>query len=92
MPPRVVPRKMDREEILEVLENRISMVWKFQMDKEAFGMSSSTVKDFIKTCIHYKECEPDMPEAKITACKCPSEREGKCKAKHKVEENYCNWG
>eukprot|EP00957_Ditylum_brightwellii_P084914 6456801-Ditylum_brightwellii.AAC.1 len=34
MPPGVVPRKLDLEKILKVLENRILTLWKFQMDKE----------------------------------------------------------
>eukprot|EP00957_Ditylum_brightwellii_P022560 1701975-Ditylum_brightwellii.AAC.1 len=32
-PPRVVSRKMDREKILEVQENGVPTMWKFQMDK-----------------------------------------------------------
>eukprot|EP00957_Ditylum_brightwellii_P181706 13842228-Ditylum_brightwellii.AAC.1 len=39
-----------------------------------------------------KACEPSMHETKVAAFKYPSEKEGKLKAKHKVEENYHNWG
>eukprot|EP00957_Ditylum_brightwellii_P087453 6657081-Ditylum_brightwellii.AAC.1 len=45
-------RKMDQEKIQEVLENRLSTLWKFQMDKKGFNASSSTIKEFTKTCIH----------------------------------------
>eukprot|EP00957_Ditylum_brightwellii_P014942 1126262-Ditylum_brightwellii.AAC.1 len=38
-PPRVELRKMDWEEILEVLENGFPMLWKFQMDKEPYKQS-----------------------------------------------------
>eukprot|EP00957_Ditylum_brightwellii_P090997 6928726-Ditylum_brightwellii.AAC.2 len=37
-------RKLEMEEILEVLENRIPTSWKFQMDKEGFNVSSSALK------------------------------------------------
>eukprot|EP00957_Ditylum_brightwellii_P209065 15360140-Ditylum_brightwellii.AAC.1 len=42
-------------------------------------------------CMCYEEYEPAMPVMLVTACKHPSEREGKNKVKHKVEESYHNW-
>eukprot|EP00957_Ditylum_brightwellii_P158147 12037455-Ditylum_brightwellii.AAC.1 len=45
-PTGVKARKMDQDEILEVLENRIPTLWKFQMGNEGFDTSSSTVKEF----------------------------------------------
>eukprot|EP00957_Ditylum_brightwellii_P023735 1790726-Ditylum_brightwellii.AAC.1 len=51
-------RKLEMEEILEVLENGIPTSWKFQMDKECFEASSSTLKEFMETCVHYKEYRP----------------------------------
>eukprot|EP00957_Ditylum_brightwellii_P154017 11722575-Ditylum_brightwellii.AAC.1 len=54
----VKARKLEREELLEVLENGIPTLWNFQMDKKGFDTSSSTLKDFTKICVHYKECEP----------------------------------
>eukprot|EP00957_Ditylum_brightwellii_P112590 8582656-Ditylum_brightwellii.AAC.1 len=83
---------MDWEEILEVLENGIPTLWKFQMNKEGFDASSSTIKGLIKTCMCYKECEPAIPEMLVVACKSLLEREGKHKAKCKVEESYHSCG
>eukprot|EP00957_Ditylum_brightwellii_P164606 12532911-Ditylum_brightwellii.AAC.1 len=48
---RVEAKKMDQEEILEVLENGIPTSWKFQIDKKGFNASSSTVKEFTKMCV-----------------------------------------
>eukprot|EP00957_Ditylum_brightwellii_P185293 14109206-Ditylum_brightwellii.AAC.1 len=63
------------------------------MDKEGFNASSSTIKEFTKTCVCYKECEPKMQEKQSAAHRRHSEREGKCKAKCKVDEKgYCKWG
>eukprot|EP00957_Ditylum_brightwellii_P054343 4117804-Ditylum_brightwellii.AAC.1 len=70
---------MDQEEMLEVLENRILTLWKFQMDEEGFNASSSIIKEFTEMCIHYKECKPVMPEKLSTAHRNHSEREGKYK-------------
>eukprot|EP00957_Ditylum_brightwellii_P126900 9673443-Ditylum_brightwellii.AAC.1 len=92
MSPRVVPRKLDSEKLLEVLENRIPTLWKFQMDKEGFDASSSTIKEFTEMCVQYKECESAMQEKLAITHKSPLEMEGKCKAKYKVEDGYCNWG
>ena len=39
-------RKLGTKEILEVLENGIPTSWKFQMDKEGFNVSSSTLKQY----------------------------------------------
>eukprot|EP00957_Ditylum_brightwellii_P167351 12740125-Ditylum_brightwellii.AAC.1 len=39
-PTGIVAKKLEEEEILEVLENRIPTSWKFQMDKESFNASS----------------------------------------------------
>eukprot|EP00957_Ditylum_brightwellii_P048410 3674271-Ditylum_brightwellii.AAC.1 len=59
------------------------------MDKEVFDTNSSTLKEFIKTCVCYKECKLKMAERKSTAHKSHSEREGKYKAKCKADEkNY----
>eukprot|EP00957_Ditylum_brightwellii_P166206 12652917-Ditylum_brightwellii.AAC.3 len=92
MPPKVAPKKLDPEELLEVLKKIIPTLWKFQMDKEGVNASSSTVKEFTKMCVWYKEREPAMLEKLALTCKSPLEREGKPKAKHKAEEGYCNWG
>eukprot|EP00957_Ditylum_brightwellii_P097203 7403160-Ditylum_brightwellii.AAC.1 len=89
----VEAKKMDLEEILEVLEHGIPTLWNFQMDKEGFNESSSTIKEFTKTCVCYEECKPKIPEKQSAACMSHSEREGKCKAKHKADEkNYRKWG
>eukprot|EP00957_Ditylum_brightwellii_P028344 2140578-Ditylum_brightwellii.AAC.1 len=37
MPTRVVAKKLENEEILEVYDNRILTSWNFQMDKEGFN-------------------------------------------------------
>eukprot|EP00957_Ditylum_brightwellii_P099886 7611475-Ditylum_brightwellii.AAC.1 len=71
---------MDQEEILEVLENGIPILWKFQMDKEG-----------LMSCVRYKECELATSEMLVAACKHPLERERKGKTKCMVEENYNNW-
>jgi hypothetical protein len=39
----IVTKKLEDEEILEVLENKIPTSWKFQMDKEGFNASSRTI-------------------------------------------------
>eukprot|EP00957_Ditylum_brightwellii_P131205 10007188-Ditylum_brightwellii.AAC.1 len=75
--PVVKPRKMDWENILKVLEKNPTS-WKFQMDKEGFDASFSTIKDLTKICVCYKEYKPVIPEMLFAACKSPSEREGKC--------------
>eukprot|EP00957_Ditylum_brightwellii_P037775 2856908-Ditylum_brightwellii.AAC.1 len=86
-------RKLEQEELLEFLENRIPTSWKFQMDKEGFNKSSSRLKEFTKTCVYYKECKPKVMETTNTACKSHSKRGGKCKAKWKASKKaYCEWG
>eukprot|EP00957_Ditylum_brightwellii_P039096 2955385-Ditylum_brightwellii.AAC.1 len=82
----VKAKKLDQEELLEVLGNRIPTLWKFQMDKEGFNASSSTFKDFTKTCAHYKECKPKITKKKSVGHKSHSEIEGKHKAKLKADE------
>eukprot|EP00957_Ditylum_brightwellii_P179387 13665598-Ditylum_brightwellii.AAC.2 len=62
MPAGVEAKKLEQEELLEVLENRIPILWKFQMNKEGFDASSSTLKYFTKTCVCYKECKPKVTE------------------------------
>eukprot|EP00957_Ditylum_brightwellii_P064361 4884931-Ditylum_brightwellii.AAC.1 len=89
----VEAKKLEQEELLEVLENRIPITWRFKMDKEGFGVSSSTLKDFTKTYIHYKECKLKVTEKTNTAHKSHSERGGKRKAKRKASKKaYHNWG
>eukprot|EP00957_Ditylum_brightwellii_P058502 4436295-Ditylum_brightwellii.AAC.1 len=83
---RVKAKKMDQEEILEVLEIGIPTSWKFQMDKEGVDKSSSTVKEFTKICICYKECKPVIPEKQNLSYMSHSEKEGKFKAKSKAHE------
>eukprot|EP00957_Ditylum_brightwellii_P081284 6183228-Ditylum_brightwellii.AAC.1 len=100
MPTGVEARKLEQEELLEVLENRIPISWKFQMDKEGFNMSSSTLKEFTKTCVCYKECKLKVTKKISAACKSHSKRGGKCKAKCKASKKaghhfckyhgYCN--
>eukprot|EP00957_Ditylum_brightwellii_P169554 12905386-Ditylum_brightwellii.AAC.1 len=93
MPTGIEARELEQEELLEVLENGIPILWKFQMDKEGFDASSSTLKELTETCVHYKECKPKMTEKKSTALKSHSEKEGKRKVKHKVDEkNNRKWG
>eukprot|EP00957_Ditylum_brightwellii_P212028 15366878-Ditylum_brightwellii.AAC.1 len=93
MPAGVEARKMDQEEILEVLENRIPISWKFQIDKEGFNASSSTIKEFTKTCICYKEYKPKMSEKQSVAHRSHSKREGKQNTKHRADEmKYHKWG
>eukprot|EP00957_Ditylum_brightwellii_P199251 15188633-Ditylum_brightwellii.AAC.1 len=82
-PTGVETKKLEQEELLEVLENRIPATWKYKMDKEGFNASSSMLKEFTKTCVCYKECEPKGAEKTSTACKSHSERGGKRKAKRK---------
>eukprot|EP00957_Ditylum_brightwellii_P091202 6943535-Ditylum_brightwellii.AAC.2 len=88
MPPRIEPRKTDQDEILEVLENGIPTLWKFQMDEGGFNASSSTITEFTKMCICKKEWELAIPEMLVAAHKSPFEREGKYKSKFKAEESY----
>eukprot|EP00957_Ditylum_brightwellii_P203862 15336572-Ditylum_brightwellii.AAC.2 len=91
MSPGVEARKIDKEEIVEVLENWIFTSWKFQMDKDSFNTSSSAIKGFTKKCVCYKECKPMMPKKLSTACKSHLEGEGEYKAKCKVDEKgHCN--
>eukprot|EP00957_Ditylum_brightwellii_P051039 3870068-Ditylum_brightwellii.AAC.1 len=93
MPPKVATKKLDQEELLQVLENGILMVWKFQMDKDNFNASSSSIKEFNKICVWYEECGPMMPEKIALTPIRPSEREGKFKAECKPKEKGdCNWG
>eukprot|EP00957_Ditylum_brightwellii_P163935 12481080-Ditylum_brightwellii.AAC.1 len=92
-PTGIEARKLELEELLEVLENGIPTTWKFQMDKEGFTASSSMLKEFMETCVCYKECKPKASEKTSAACKSHSERGGKHKAKHKASKKaYCGWG
>eukprot|EP00957_Ditylum_brightwellii_P209096 15360290-Ditylum_brightwellii.AAC.1 len=75
LPPRVVPRKLDQEKLLEVLKNEILTLWKFQMDKEGFDASSITAKEFTEMCVWCKKCEPEMQDKLATTFKSPLERE-----------------
>eukprot|EP00957_Ditylum_brightwellii_P024400 1842166-Ditylum_brightwellii.AAC.1 len=85
--------KLEDEEILDVLENRIPTFWLFQMDKEGFDASSSTIKRFMETCVCYEEYKPKETKENSAACKSHSERGGKHKAKHKATKKaYCGWG
>eukprot|EP00957_Ditylum_brightwellii_P102350 7801607-Ditylum_brightwellii.AAC.1 len=80
---------MDMEEILEILENRVHMLLKFQIDKGVFDTSSRNLKDFIKTCVHYKECKGQMPTTKVTSHEDQPEKVKNCKVKCKLDSNYC---
>eukprot|EP00957_Ditylum_brightwellii_P163061 12416721-Ditylum_brightwellii.AAC.1 len=85
-------KKPEDEEILEVLENGISTSWKFQMDKEGFDTSSSTINIFTEICVHYKECKPKKTKESSAACESYFERGGKHKAKHKASKKaYHDW-
>eukprot|EP00957_Ditylum_brightwellii_P131220 10008229-Ditylum_brightwellii.AAC.1 len=42
-------KKLDQKDLLEVLENGMLTLWKFQMDKKGFNANSITVKEFTKT-------------------------------------------
>eukprot|EP00957_Ditylum_brightwellii_P102122 7784768-Ditylum_brightwellii.AAC.1 len=89
----VEARKLEPDKILEVVENGIPTTWNFKIDKEGFDVSSRTLKDFMETCVHYKECKPKTPKKTSTACKSHSKRGGKCKAKHKASKKaYCDLG
>eukprot|EP00957_Ditylum_brightwellii_P166140 12648785-Ditylum_brightwellii.AAC.2 len=92
-PTGIKARKLEMEEILEVLENGIPTSWKFQMDKEGFDTSSSMLKEFMETCVCYKECKPKAAKETSTAHMSHSKRGGKrttkCKASKKA---YRNWG
>eukprot|EP00957_Ditylum_brightwellii_P103476 7884518-Ditylum_brightwellii.AAC.1 len=91
-PTGVEAKKLEPKELLEVLENRIPTTWKFQMDKEGFDASSSTLKDFMETCIRYEVCKPKVTKKTSAACKIPSERGGKCKVKCKASKKaYHDW-
>eukprot|EP00957_Ditylum_brightwellii_P119020 9078074-Ditylum_brightwellii.AAC.1 len=72
---------MDFEEIPEVLEKRTPTSWRFQIDREDFNASSSTIKEFIEICVCYKECKPTMHVMLVAAFKSPLKREGRCKTK-----------
>eukprot|EP00957_Ditylum_brightwellii_P181974 13863749-Ditylum_brightwellii.AAC.1 len=62
------------------------------MDKEGFDMSSSMLKDFTDTNVHYKECKLKASEKTSTACKSHSKRGGNCKAKCKASKKaYRDW-
>eukprot|EP00957_Ditylum_brightwellii_P035988 2726637-Ditylum_brightwellii.AAC.1 len=86
MPTGVEATALEQEELLEVLENRIPTIWKFQVDKEGFNSSSSTLKDLTETCAHFEECKPKVTEKTSAACKSHSERGGKCEAKRKASK------
>eukprot|EP00957_Ditylum_brightwellii_P105288 8026230-Ditylum_brightwellii.AAC.1 len=93
IPTGVEAKKLEQEELLEVLENGIPTLWRFQMDKEGFDVSSSTFKEFTKTCVCYKDCKPKVTEKTSAACKSHSERGGKHNAKHKASKKaYHEWG
>eukprot|EP00957_Ditylum_brightwellii_P094435 7190879-Ditylum_brightwellii.AAC.1 len=63
------------------------------MDKEGFAVSSSTLKEFIVTCVLYKECKLKGSQKTSEVCKSHSKRGGKHKAKHRASKNsYCDWG
>eukprot|EP00957_Ditylum_brightwellii_P208046 15355630-Ditylum_brightwellii.AAC.1 len=92
-PTGVEAKKLEPEELLEILENRIPTTWKFQIDKEGFNASSSMPKAFTETYVCSKECEPNVSEKTSAAYKCHSGREGQCKAKHKASKKaYRDWG
>eukprot|EP00957_Ditylum_brightwellii_P070270 5337974-Ditylum_brightwellii.AAC.1 len=86
MPAGIAAKKLEDEKILEVLENRISTSWKFQMDKEGFDMSSSTIKQFTETCVCYEECKPKKTNENSAAHESYREKGGKRKAKCKASK------
>eukprot|EP00957_Ditylum_brightwellii_P067199 5100291-Ditylum_brightwellii.AAC.1 len=83
-PARFKARKLEQEELLEVLENRIPTSWIFQIDKEGFNASSSTLKDFTKICAHYKELKPKITEKTNADYKSQEKCKAKCKADKKT--------
>eukprot|EP00957_Ditylum_brightwellii_P154859 11786197-Ditylum_brightwellii.AAC.1 len=87
MPTGIEAKKLEDKEISELLENGSPTSWKFQMDKEGFGVSSSMIKKIMETCVCYKECKPKEIKKSSTACKSHSMRGGKGKAKHKASKN-----
>eukprot|EP00957_Ditylum_brightwellii_P061227 4646148-Ditylum_brightwellii.AAC.1 len=66
-PTGIVTKKLEDEEIVEGLKNRIPTSWKFQMEKEGFGASSSTIKNFMETCVCYEEYKPKETKESNTA-------------------------
>eukprot|EP00957_Ditylum_brightwellii_P211150 15365815-Ditylum_brightwellii.AAC.1 len=50
-----------------------------EMDKKSVNTSSGTLKDFIETCAHYRECKGHMTTIENTACKDPHEKVEKSK-------------
>eukprot|EP00957_Ditylum_brightwellii_P185702 14138707-Ditylum_brightwellii.AAC.1 len=58
------------------------------MDKEGFDTSSGMLKDFIKTCVYYEECEPVIPNTKVAVHESPPERTEKYKTKSMVDTDY----
>ena len=57
-PTGVKARKLEPEELLDVLENGIPTTWTFQMDKERFQCKLQHAQFFMETCVCYKECKP----------------------------------
>eukprot|EP00957_Ditylum_brightwellii_P090350 6880523-Ditylum_brightwellii.AAC.1 len=75
---------MDEEELLEILENGVPMLWKYQIDKEALNASPKALKEFINIYIYYyKELEPQIPDAKLKACKVFEDTK-----KNRLKRNY----
>eukprot|EP00957_Ditylum_brightwellii_P111470 8502263-Ditylum_brightwellii.AAC.1 len=54
---RVTATKNAREEFIDVLEDGVPYQWKLDFKKEGFGLSSSTLKEFLDMCIHLEEAE-----------------------------------
>eukprot|EP00957_Ditylum_brightwellii_P142754 10877984-Ditylum_brightwellii.AAC.1 len=63
------------------------------MNEEGFNASSSMLKDFTETCVHYKECKTKGKEKTSATCKSHSKRGQKHKAKRKAgKKAYHDWG
>eukprot|EP00957_Ditylum_brightwellii_P047447 3603961-Ditylum_brightwellii.AAC.1 len=75
-PTGIMAKKLEDEEILEVLENGIPTSWNFQMDKE-------------ETCVCYKECKPKKTKESSIAFESYSKRGGKHNAKCKASKKAC---
>eukprot|EP00957_Ditylum_brightwellii_P200195 15260975-Ditylum_brightwellii.AAC.1 len=83
-PAEIVAKKLEDEEILEVLENRIPTSWKFQMDKESFDASSSIIKSLWKPVSAMKNANQKWLRKVVQLMKATPKEEGSARPNAKL--------
>eukprot|EP00957_Ditylum_brightwellii_P070432 5351337-Ditylum_brightwellii.AAC.1 len=77
---RVTATTISCKEFVDVLEDGIPYQWKLEFEKEGFGSSSSTLKEFLGVCVCLEKAELQKPlKKKIARAVKEHDKDGKRK-------------